>query len=64
LIGSHGPTANIDGTTTRYDVVRSGQPELMFAPGGFDASLVQSTTRPHQAAGALSEVYVHHLRSP
>jgi len=44
LIGSHGPTANIDGITTRYGVVGSGQPELMFEPGGFDASLEQWTT--------------------
>jgi pimeloyl-ACP methyl ester carboxylesterase len=44
LIGSHVPTASIDGITTRYEVVGSGQPVLMFAPGGFDASLEQWTT--------------------
>jgi hypothetical protein len=43
-IGSHGPTANIDGITTRYEVVGSGGPELTFAPGGLDASLQQWTT--------------------
>jgi hypothetical protein len=35
---------SIDGITTRYEVVGSGQPVLMFAPGGFDASLEQWTT--------------------
>jgi len=44
LIGSHVPTANIDGITTRYEVVGSGPPVLMFAPGGFDASLQKWTT--------------------
>jgi pimeloyl-ACP methyl ester carboxylesterase len=43
-IGSHVPTAEIDGITTRYEVVGSGPPVLMFAPGGFDASLQQWTT--------------------
>jgi pimeloyl-ACP methyl ester carboxylesterase len=36
-------TAEIDGITTRYEVVGSGPPVLMFAPGGFDASLQQWT---------------------
>jgi pimeloyl-ACP methyl ester carboxylesterase len=44
LIGSHLPTANIDGITTRYQLVGSGPPLLMFAPGGFDARLEQWTT--------------------
>ena len=44
LIGSHVPTAIIDGITTRYEVVGSGPPLLMFAPGGFDASLEKWTT--------------------
>lgn len=44
LIGSHVPTANIDGITTRYEMVGSGPPVLMFAPGGFDARLEQWTT--------------------
>ena len=38
------PTANIDGITTRYQLVGSGPPLLMFAPGGFDARLEQWTT--------------------
>jgi pimeloyl-ACP methyl ester carboxylesterase len=38
------PTANINGITARYQVVGSGPPVLMFAPGGFDASLDKWTT--------------------
>jgi pimeloyl-ACP methyl ester carboxylesterase len=33
------PTAIIDGITTRYEVVGSGLPILMYAPGGFDATV-------------------------
>ena len=33
------PTAVIDGITTRYEVVGSGSPLLMFSPGGFDATV-------------------------
>jgi pimeloyl-ACP methyl ester carboxylesterase len=33
------PIAIIDGITTRYEVVGSGPPLLMFAPGGFDATV-------------------------
>src|SRR5437588_412728 len=44
LMGSHVPNANIDGITTRYEVVGSGPPVLMFSPGGFDASLEKWTT--------------------
>jgi len=32
-------TAIIDGITTRYEVVGSGPPLLMYAPGGFDATI-------------------------
>ena len=38
------PTAVIDGITTRYEVVGSGPPMLMFSPGGFDATLEKWTT--------------------
>src|SRR5581483_11251112 len=31
------PIANIDGIETRYDVLGSGPPLLMYAPGGFNA---------------------------
>jgi pimeloyl-ACP methyl ester carboxylesterase len=37
-------TAVIEGLTTRYDVVGSGPPLLMFSPGGFDATLEKWTT--------------------
>ena len=33
------PAAVIDGITTRYAVVGSGPPLLMFSPGGFDATV-------------------------
>ncbi len=33
------PTAIIDGITTRYEVLGSGPPLLMFSPAGFDASM-------------------------
>jgi pimeloyl-ACP methyl ester carboxylesterase len=34
-------TATIDGIRTRYEVVGSGPPLLMFSPGGFDATLAK-----------------------
>jgi pimeloyl-ACP methyl ester carboxylesterase len=39
------PTATIDGIETRYEVVGSGPPLLMYAPGGFDATLEKWTTQ-------------------
>ena len=33
------PTAIIDGITTRYEVMGSGPPLLMYAPGGFNATI-------------------------
>ena len=33
------PTATIHGIATRYEVLGSGPPLLMFAPAGFDASM-------------------------
>jgi pimeloyl-ACP methyl ester carboxylesterase len=38
------PTAVVHGIKTRYEVVGSGPPLLMFAPGGFDATLEKWTT--------------------
>ena len=32
-------TAVIDGITTRYEVIGSGPPLLMYAPGGFNATI-------------------------
>src|SRR5215468_7706831 len=37
-------TATIDGIATRYEVIGSGPPLLMYAPGGFDATLEKWTT--------------------
>ena len=36
--------ATIDGIPTRYEVVGSGPPLLMFSPGGFDATVEKWTT--------------------
>jgi pimeloyl-ACP methyl ester carboxylesterase len=33
------PTATIDGIATRYEVMGSGRPLLMYAPGGFNATI-------------------------
>lgn len=38
------PIALADGITTRYEVVGSGPPLLMFSPGGFDATLEKWST--------------------
>ena len=38
------PTEDIDGIMTRYEVVGSGPPLLMFSPGGFDATMVKWRT--------------------
>ena len=37
-------TVKIDGITTRYEVLGSGAPLLMFSPGGFDATLDKWST--------------------
>ena len=39
------PFATIDGISTRYDVVGSGPPLLMYSPGGFDATIEKWTTQ-------------------
>ncbi len=38
------PTATIDGIATRYEVLGSGPPLLMFSPGGFDATVEKWST--------------------
>ena len=38
-------TAIIDGISTRYEMVGSGPPLLMYAPGGFDATLEKWSTQ-------------------
>jgi pimeloyl-ACP methyl ester carboxylesterase len=39
------PTVTIDGIATRYEVLGSGPPLLMYAPGGFDATLEKWSTQ-------------------
>jgi pimeloyl-ACP methyl ester carboxylesterase len=38
-------TATIDGIITRYEVIGSGPPLLMYAPGGFDATVEKWSTQ-------------------
>lgn len=38
-------TAVVDGISTRYEVIGSGTPLLMFSPGGFDATLEKWRTQ-------------------
>jgi pimeloyl-ACP methyl ester carboxylesterase len=38
------PTVVIDGIATRYEEIGSGEPLLMFSPGGFDATFEKWTT--------------------
>ncbi len=39
------PIASIDGIATRYEVLGSGPPLLMYAPGGFDATVEKWSTQ-------------------
>jgi pimeloyl-ACP methyl ester carboxylesterase len=39
------PTVVIDGIATRYEVMGAGPPVLMYAPGGFDATLEKWSTQ-------------------
>ena len=50
-------TAVIDGIATRYEVLGSGPPLLMFSPGGFDATIDKWTTLGVYARTNL----LHHL---
>ena len=47
------PTALINGINTRYDLVGSGPPLLMFSPGGFDATLEKWSTLGQYAKAKL-----------
>ena len=38
-------TAIIDGISTRYNVIGEGPPLLMYAPGGFDATIEKWSTQ-------------------
>jgi pimeloyl-ACP methyl ester carboxylesterase len=39
------PSAVLDGISTRYDVIGEGPPLLMYAPGGFDATIEKWSTQ-------------------
>ena len=39
------PTAVIDGISTRYEVIGTGPPLLMYSPGGFDATIEKWSTQ-------------------
>ncbi|HEV7649711.1 MAG TPA: alpha/beta hydrolase [Actinophytocola sp.] len=49
------PAVVVDGITTRYEVVGSGPPVLMFSPGGFDATMDSWRTVGSYRALALVE---------
>src|SRR6266581_6410150 len=49
------PTALIDGIRTRYEIVGSGPPLLMYSPAGFDATLEKWTTQGVYAKTKLLE---------
>jgi len=49
-------TATIDGITTRYEILGSGPPLLMFSPAGFDATLEKWTT---QSVYATTKILDH-----
>ena len=46
------PTATIDGITTRYEVIGDGPPLLMYAPGGFNATIETWANQGVYASGA------------
>jgi pimeloyl-ACP methyl ester carboxylesterase len=54
------PTAIIDGIATRYEVVGSGSALLMYAPGGFDATLEKWSTQGVYAKIKLMEHLPEH----
>jgi pimeloyl-ACP methyl ester carboxylesterase len=53
-------TAVIDGIATRYEVVGSGPPLLMYAPGGFDATFEKWSTQGVYAKIKLMEHLPEH----
>lgn len=55
------PTAICDGIATRYEVIGSGPPLLMYAPAGFDASLEKWTTQGVYARIRLMEHLPKHF---
>ena len=55
------PTAVIDGIATRYDVIGSGPPILMYAPGGFNAVIETWSTQSVYAKIKLLEHLPQHF---
>jgi pimeloyl-ACP methyl ester carboxylesterase len=55
------PTAVIDGIATRYDVIGSGPPILMYAPGGFNAVIETWSTQSVYAKIKLVEHLPQHF---
>jgi pimeloyl-ACP methyl ester carboxylesterase len=51
------PSAVLDGISTRYEVIGDGPPLLMYAPGGFDATIEKWSTQGVYARIKL----LHHL---
>ena len=56
------PTTVIDGISTRYDTVGDGEPLLMFAPGGFDATIEKWTTLGAYAKTRMLDHLSKHFR--
>ena len=54
------PIATIDGIATRYEVLGSGPPLLMFSPGGFDATLEKWSALGIYAKTRMLEHLVQH----
>lgn len=56
------PTALIDGIATRFQVIGSGPPLLMFSPGGFDATLEKWSTLGIYAKTRMFESLTSHYQ--
>ncbi len=54
--------ARIDGIDTRYEVLGSGEPLLMFSPGGFDATLEKWSTLGVYAKTKMMATLTAHFR--
>ena len=54
-------TANVDGISTHYEVAGDGPPLLLFAPGGFDATVEKWSTLGIYAATKLLTHLTRHF---
>lgn len=54
------PFATLDGIATRYELIGSGPPLLMFAPGGFDATIEKWSTLGIYAKSKMFEALTPH----